>query len=406
MINKNGVDKMEIKNTKTLKEHNKRAILTEIINRQPISRPKLSDYLEVSHTTISNLINELKKQGLVIEKRSDSTGGRPPKLLSFNGENKFTLTLLFKSRVILIGLFNLNNKLLDKQIIKVKKDTFEDIIKQLEEVTKSMISKRNIQAKDIFGVGVSIPGIYQKNSDKVINSNIDYLPNINLKKSLKEVFNYSNIYIDNFANIETFYEWNDHFLRKYNNLLYIIAEDEIDSGLIINNELYRGSFEKAGDIEHLIVNPDGKKCTCGKQGCLITTSSIKAIEDSFNEALWKGAETKIDEMFESPYGYKKIIKAYVKEDPLSKKIIDNSLKYFTIALTNMIKTIDPQTIVLGGLFDEFDDTMVDELNQRLQDLLIDTEDSFPNLLKRKDENNFQLKAINSYIFHQLKTKLL
>jgi predicted NBD/HSP70 family sugar kinase len=397
---------MEIKNTKTLKEHNKRIILTEIINRQPISRPKLSDYLDVSHTTISNLINELKKQGLVIEKRSDSTGGRPPKLLSFNGENKYTLSLLFKSRVILIGLFNLNNNLLDKQIIKVKNDSFEDIMKQLEKVTISMRSTKNIKSKDVLGVGGSIPGIYQKTKDKIINSNIDYLPNLHLKRRLQKTYEFSSIYIDNFANIEAFYEWNDHFLREYSNLLYIIAEDEIDSGLIINNELYKGSFEKAGDIEHLIVNPEGKKCACGKQGCLITTSSIKDIEDNFNEALWKGAETNIDEMFESPYGYKKIIRAYLKEDPLSKKIIDDSLKYFSIAFTNMIKTIDPQTIILGGLFDEFDDTMVDELNHKLQDLLSGNEDSYPNLLKRKDENNFQLKAINSYIFHQLKTKLL
>jgi len=396
---------MEIKNTKSLKKYNKKAVLTEIINRQPISRAKLSDYLDVSHTTISNLIHELKKEGLIIEKRSQSTGGRPPKLLSFNGDDKYNIAIIFKERVILIGLFNLNNELLERKIIKVTRNSFDIISNKLEKAIDQIFNKKNIQKNNIYGIGGSLPSCYQDSNDKLINSNLAYLPNHNLKRELKEVFDYANIYIENYANIEAFYEWNNKLLRKYNNLLYIVAEDKIGSGLIIDNELYKGSFNKAGSIEHIIVDPNGKKCACGKNGCLVTTSSIKAIEDDFNEALWKGSDTNIEELFESPYDFKKIIKAYLKDEPLSKKIIDNFLKYFSIALANIIKIIDPQAVVLCGLFDEFDETMIDTVHQKVKNSMQDYENSFPTIMKRTIEKNYQLKAINSYIFHQLKTKI-
>lgn len=396
---------MEIKNTKTLKEYNKMAVLSEIINRQPISRSQLSKYLNVSHTTVSNLINELKKQKLIVEKRSDSTGGRPPKLLSFNGDNKFTISLILKERVIIVGLFNLNSRLIEKNIIKVKQNSFEIIINDIKEVVNKLLDQHNIKKSSLNGIGFSIPGSYQETNDKILNKSIKYLPTVYIKNKLEDVFDFTEIYIENHANIEAFYEWNDKFLREYNNLLYIRAGDSIGSGLIIDNKLYRGSFNKAGSLEHFIVDPNGRKCTCGKKGCLITTSSIKAIEDEFNEALWKGENTKIESMFESPFNYKKIIKAYLKDDSLSKKIIDNSLKYFSIALANIIKLIDPEIIILGGLFDEFDETMINEVNRKVKTNIPFGSNSFPAIVKRKKEKNYQLKAINSYVFHKIKTKI-
>jgi len=396
---------MEIKNTRALKKHNKNAVLTEIINRQPISRSDLSSHLEVSHTTVSNLINELIKEGFIVEKRADSTGGRPPKVLSFKGEHKYIISTVFKERLVLIGIFNMNSKLLEKNIIKVKGDSFVNLSIRISDEIDKILKQYEINKNQIEGMGVSIPGIYQKQSDRVIKSNIGYLNEKHIKENLKNNINFTDLYIENSGQVETFYEWNDKFLRSYNNLTYIFAGDHITSGNIVDKKLYTGSFNKAGAIEHLIVKPDGKECSCGNKGCLNTIISLKAVEDSFNESLWKGAETNIDEMFDSPYVFNKIIKAYLQQDPLSQKIIDHALKYFTIGLSNIINILDPEIIVLGGLFDDFNETMLDNLLESLKNKTKYSIDSLPILKIREKEKNYPLKAVYSYIFQQWKTNI-
>jgi predicted transcriptional regulator len=91
---------MEIKNSKALKKHNQQTLLSEIIKRQPISRSNLTQHLDVSHTTISYLVKDLMDKGLVVETTADSTGGRPPKLLSFKGDNKYIISISFEERKI------------------------------------------------------------------------------------------------------------------------------------------------------------------------------------------------------------------------------------------------------------------------------------------------------------------
>ena len=94
---------MEIKNTKELKKHNKYIVLNEIIQKQPVSRKELSSSLEVSHATISYICKDLIKEGLIAETKSlESTGGRPPKVLEFKGEDMFSVVIELSYQKIII----------------------------------------------------------------------------------------------------------------------------------------------------------------------------------------------------------------------------------------------------------------------------------------------------------------
>lgn len=394
---------MEIKNSKLLKKYNQRIVLSEIIKRQPISRSNLTQHLDVSHTTISYLVKDLINKDLVVEMTADSTGGRPPKLLSFKGDNKYIISISFEERKIIYSLYNLNIELIDKEIIAVNNDFFVELIKKIEKISKFINKKFNINPEQIFGIGVSVPGIYKEDKDLVISSTTHYLGDINLKSELNEIFNYAPIYIDNDANLSVYYEWSHMLGKEYENLIYVYVVDGIGSGIIVNNSLYTGSYGNAGEIGHMKVKSNGKKCICGGQGCLETISSIKAIEDDFNKAVDNGEYTFLTNLFDYPFGYKEIITGYLKNDKLCKKIINRAIKYFVQGLSSIINIFDPQIIVLGGLFDEFNEDMMEKIDNKVKKSYFSDEGDNPKIINRRDQPNYQILAVTSFVFDKWKS---
>src|SRR6056297_179759 len=162
---------MKISNTKTLKKNNQFLILNEIIDNQPISRAELTNKLNVSHTTIFTIVKELMNQGLVIETGfSESSGGRRPKLLEFNGENKYIISVEIEEKKLFYALFDLNFELQFKAEISLANIDFQDLLDNLYKVIISKLDKKEIKYEKIVGLGLSIPGIYKEQEDEVIDA--------------------------------------------------------------------------------------------------------------------------------------------------------------------------------------------------------------------------------------------
>jgi predicted NBD/HSP70 family sugar kinase len=396
---------LKIKNSKALKKHNQYTLLTEIIKRQPISRSELTQHLDVSHTTISYLVKNLMEKDLVDEFYADSTGGRPPKLLNFKGDNKYIISISFKNKKILLGIYNLNFKLVDKTILNLKSESFQMILYNLNNLIYEKYLEYDIQDHQIYGVGLSIPGIYKKDKDIIINSTTNYLDQIHIKRELQNIFDTEKLYIDNDANLAVYYEWSQEQNKKYDNLIYIYVVEGIGSGFIVNNSLYVGSHGNAGEIGHMKVKSDGKKCSCGGIGCLETIFSIKAIENDFNEAINKGKSSIITKKYNFPFNYREIIEAYQKNDPLSRNIMNRAIKYFVRALSSIINIFDPQIIILGGIFEKFNEEMMNYVNKELEKTYFPDINDQPLIINKNDKQNYQLNAVTSFVFDQWKTNI-
>ncbi|MDZ7672451.1 MAG: ROK family protein [Halanaerobiales bacterium] len=344
-------------------------------------------------------------KGLVVETTGDSTGGRPPRVLRFKGDNKYIISISFEERKIAYAIYNLDIELIDKEIIEVKDELFADIIKKVEKVSKLKNEEYDIDKEQIFGIGVSIPGIYKVDKDIVISSTTHYLGKINLKSELNKIFDYAPIYIDNDANLSVYYEWSHMLDKDYDNLIYIYVGDGIGSGIIVNNNLYTGSHGNAGEIGHMKVKFEGKKCICGSKGCLETISSIKAIEEDFNQAVDNGEDTFLTDLYDYPFNYKEIINGYINYDKLSNKVISRVIKYFVLGLSNIINMFDPQIIILGGIFSEFNGNMIEDIDKKLENLYFSDKNDRPKIIYRKKQSNYKLRAVTSFVFDKWKANI-
>jgi glucokinase len=124
-------------------------------------------------------------------------------------------------------------------------------------------------------------------------------------------------------------------------VVYITLSTGVGAGMISNNKIVEGKGKNAGHFGHTIVKKDGDLCGCGLRGCIETITSGKNIERRAREG---GFKWNNDDTFSA----KEVFDAYRKDEPVAKAIIQETLEYIAIFLSNIINITDTEMIIMGG----------------------------------------------------------
>jgi glucokinase len=203
----------------------------------------------------------------------------------------------------------------------------------------------NAQMEEIAAVGLGIPGRVLPETGVV-----QLAVNLNLKESpvgeLLEAQLGAPCFLENDVRVATsgVYHFNgNHTLR---NMAYLSVGTGIAAGLIINGELYRGSSGMAGEIGHMVIDPQGPRCGCGAFGCLETFSAGPAIARLGRRAAELGTSRllKDQELITAETVYE----AARQGDPAAQAIVEKAGRYLGQALQWLVTAYDVERIVLGG----------------------------------------------------------
>lgn len=142
--------------------------------------------------------------------------------------------------------------------------------------------------------------------------------------------------VDNDANYAVLAEWNWGAGRGSRNLLYVKSSNGVGSGLIINNQVYRGSNGLAGELGHIVVDTRGALCNCGNRGCLSAVASGRAL---LLELAAAGSPRE---------SLQQVIADAQAGDLACRRILGEAGRYLGVGLAHAVKLIAPETIVIGG----------------------------------------------------------
>lgn len=241
-----------------------------------------------------------------------------------------------------------------KIISTAKKSTKSDsnretIIQRIIRTIEDSLSIASLKNEDIDGIVLGIPGSLNPETG-IINlaPNLGW-KNLNIIKPIQDHFK-KKVLIENDANLGTLGIY--HFEKKNTckNLIAIFVGTGIGAGIVINGEIYRGKNFAAGEIGHIIVNENGKKCGCGNYGCLETEASRTAITRIINEQIKDGKKTIITKLIDD----RRIIKSSVLAEALKKKdkVVLKAIKYSAeklgLVAGNLINVFDFDCVVFAG----------------------------------------------------------
>lgn len=274
-----------------------------------------------------------------------------------------------------LGGTNIVGGLLDKDLNIVysidtptnKEKGYDFIRDKIVSIIEEMITKAENMDKKIDSIGIGIPSITDKTGDNVIYSaNLNW-KNVPLGRDLRKIFN-QEINIGNDATVAGIAENKLGVSKGYKDSVFITIGTGIGSGIIINNKVHLGSHGVGSEIGHTIVGENFYDCNCGNNGCLETFASstamknyiIKKIEEENKDTILLYKVDNLEEI-----DGKLIFESGKSADKLANEAIDRMVKYLIIGITNIINTLDPEIIVIGGGVSKAGDYLLDKINALL-----------------------------------------
>ncbi len=222
-------------------------------------------------------------------------------------------------------------------------------IEQIQDTLETLLAEYKIKKQDIFGVGVGVPGAINPKSQVILKSpNLPSWEGIPLHKILTQKLKLP-IAVENDANAAALGEYFFGSGRGINNFIYITVSTGIGSGIVACGYLLRGEKGTAGEVGHMTMVRNGRKCHCGKKGCLEAYSSGTTIAAYVKEALRKSQPSKFFKNLNPNLITGQLVaEAARKNDRLAIEARISAADYLGIALANLINILNPKRIILGG----------------------------------------------------------
>lgn len=241
----------------------------------------------------------------------------------------------FGGTTIKFGIVTKTGKILKKWVVSTpinsKPNKIIDLLSlQVKQATKGVYN--------LLGVGIGIPGSVRPDTLRVYDcNNLGWYGDVDIVNPLSKNLDIP-VIIENDANAAAVGEQWKGSLRRAD-ILYVTLGTGVGSGIIINNQLIHGATGAAGELGHVIVNPNGKKCTCGNRGCLETVSSATGIVNTYK------AKTR-DHVHQVTA---KIVFDQAKRNaPIAVGVIDDACDYLGLAIANVINLLNLQEVIIGG----------------------------------------------------------
>lgn len=350
---------MKAAKPKSLKKSNRKTILNFLRSVEDTTVNEIHNFVGLSKTTVMKIINYYLESGFIEEKgKGDSTdeGGKKPVLYRFNENRGHAIGIhIFPNEIFGIVTDLRLNILKSQSVVIGGSITKKELIDTITENVQHLQSSVPLGKDQCAGIAIGTHGITNYETGTLLIS--PHFPalgaNLPVLDLLKNALDFkTNIYVDNQIRFQAFAEQTIGIANDKKNIIVIEGGEGLVAGIIMKNEIKRGVHFIAGEIGHMVINPnDNTECSCGGKGCFETQVST--------ERLLRRAHGHSENYPESPLykdnllqkeGISAVFRLADLEDKASRALLDDVIRWFAIGLSNLMLMHDPEIIVFQGIY--------------------------------------------------------
>jgi predicted NBD/HSP70 family sugar kinase len=313
-------------------------LLIELVRRSgSISRAELARQSQLSAPTVSAIVDHLLKRGIVIETTTaPSSGGRPPVLLSVDPKAGYVVGIKLRGDGLTTVVCDLDAQIVSSQefYIPLVGDPVA-AMDAIEQETRRALKDAAVPPSKVLGVGIGLSGIIETSRGVCKFSHLLQWHDVELAEPLRRRMGLP-VWVENDVNALAVAEkWagDAHAARDF---VVLSVGRGIGLGIVVERSLYRGAHGASGEFGHMIVEPGGPKCECGRFGCLEAMVGEGALRRRVGER--KGHAISRDEL-------QTLVEL---EDRATLEVVDSAGRKLGLAVANVVTLLNPELLIICG----------------------------------------------------------
>lgn len=329
-------------NRDLIKALNITTVLNVVKNLGPISRVEIAQKTHLSPATITNITAELIENNLIFEKEEgNSSGGRKPILLILNPTGAYVIGLKLAADHVTGALTNMEANVIIKQTILLEGRSLDNVLSCIVDIVTDLLKEGKVQKNKLLGVGLGMAGIINSENGQLKYTSIFDWHDVNIVELLTKRLKVP-IYVDNDVNTLALTENWFGAGRGMDNFLLVTVGRGVGMGIVINGQIYRGSFGGAGEFGHTVIEINGPLCDCGKHGCLESIASDPAIMKRAAEEILQGKLQK------NIKDINDLISLGNNGNAVVQKIFAKAGEALGVGIANLVNIFNPQLVIISG----------------------------------------------------------
>jgi predicted NBD/HSP70 family sugar kinase len=326
---------VRLASSEVARDINRDVILELVRAKQPVARVELARASGLYPSTVSSIVEELIEEGWVVEGGTQRLPrGRRPTLLSLN-EDIVMLAVDVRPEQATIAVVDMNSRLLSQKAIVLP----SNVDRAMPELIAALERMREMHPTKTFeGVGLSMPGrVDPVTQQLVLAPNLRWAGHeiggvIESTVGLK-------VEMENEANACLIAEVWSGRLDGVSDAVLVAISEGIGTAVLSNGQMITGHGGLAGEFGHVVLDPTGPKCGCGRTGCWEMFASTRAAVRYYNEA--KGTA-------DMAMTGTRLLNLAVDDDPAAVQALTRQAENLGRGLHAITAALSPQVILFTG----------------------------------------------------------
>jgi glucokinase-like ROK family protein len=328
-------------------------VLDEIRHGTSKSRAELVARTGLGRAIVARRVQELLDRGLITEgELGPSTGGRPPRHLSFRAAGGQVLVADIGATSIAVALTDLSGRILAHYTEPADvADGPEVILGRVETLFSQLRETSHLAGSPVWGIGIAVPGPVEFASGRPIAPPImpgwDGYP---IRERFADGFG-APVWVDNDVNVLALGEWRAGIAQGHDNVVVIKIGTGIGAGIISDGRLHRGAQGSAGDVGHIqVVDDRSVVCRCGNVGCLEALAGGYALGLQGEAAALGGRSRRLAAALDERgvVTAEDVARAAAFGDPVALELLTEAGRLVGQMLASVVNFFNPSLIVIGG----------------------------------------------------------
>ena len=329
--------KANVARSNTIRDINRQIVLNYVRERGPISRAEIAHETALQRSTVSLIVEELRVDGLIEELSGESTGGRPPILLSLRTADAVAIGVDLGTKRTIVAASDLVGRVLEQETFETDPDS-KKTTREIIDRARKLIKSNN---GTIEGIGLSLPGLVDPAGRELFIPTFKWR-NLPLAQEISSATGLP-VTMDNDANAAAQAElwFGRPEIREVRDFILVLVEDGVGTGIVLDGQVYRGENGAAGEFGHMTIGQGAPvACASGSRECWEAFASERSALARYKNLVGSSNGTSIS--------FGDLIDLALRNDGPARAALRETANYLGIGIANLIRGLAPEAVIVGG----------------------------------------------------------